>query len=632
MESCKIEMVDLFEQLTSCSEGLVYRDDKFVRRRWEVTGREGLSVTADRLSDYGATCFYISFECAFDGRISLEFVDSRVLSRSEGLQITDVGRNRLYWLAQSGSFRSYDSHKRITESVEVLFEVHDGDGAVVLSVDARSGYRFELSVVVFDEAESYASELAEFDSVETMKVVRGTWFVYENICDAWKHLINGVVWSLESHGDIGGWPGEHVAYVLYHYLSFLENRTGKRIYSFERDLVAYSLMLTLPSEGRWRHGICTDTMETHTVFQVCGIDVLMSHYERTSQDVFLAKAREGADYLVTVVDEMNDGGIWFLHDTLEMSVETVGLYYKPLVESEAFGKSVPNTLTLNSHVWTLILLKRFYELTGDQRYLRFFDRGMASLGVVLEARPAAFLYRIVYRIQDMIVKSLSRKHRKQVVNLRGRYESMLRGIILPAMKRRFPRLVMPNGFVERDLCYSHWSNFYNALNMKVLLILYGQTGCEQLVETISSGANYCLASGIIEYTTQYGSRPAQFIEILFMYAALIDEKMLSSVSKYLRFFREREVALQVDAYASPLVAGVDLSIRVDNENIVVLTSAYEKFFIAVLFNCADDEQEVVVDGAEGFDIVECSGERRECGKPIRIDGGGYVTIVRSSGE
>ncbi len=632
MESCRIEMADLIAQMASCSQGLVYEDDKFVRRRWEVAGREGLSVTADRLSDYGATCFYISLECAADGQISLEFADSRVLSQSDGLQITDVGRNRLYWLARSGSFRLYDSHKKISESIETLFEVNDGDGAVILSVDARSGYRFELSVVVFDEAQSYANELAEFDSVETMKVVRGTWFAYENICDAWKHLINGVVWVFESHGDVEGRPGEQVAYVLYHYLSFLGNRTGKRIYSFERDLVAYSLMLTLPPDGRWCHGICTDTMETHTVFQVCAIDVLMSHYERTSQDVFLAKACDAVYYLVTVVDEMADGGIWFLHDTLEMSIETVCLYYKPLVESEVFGKSVSNTLTLNSHVWTLILLKRFYELTGDEKCLRFFDRGMASLGVVLEARPATFPYRIVYGVQDMMVKSLSRKYRRHVVNLMRRYESMLRGFILPAMKRRFPRLVMPNGFVERDLCYAHWSNFYNALNLKVLLILYGQTGCEQLVETISSGVNYCLASGIIEYTTLYGSRPAQFIEILFMYAALIDEKSLSSVSKYLRFFRKKEVALQIDAYASPLIASGDLSIRVDNDSIVVLTSAYEKFFSAVLFNCADDEQEVVIDGAEGFDIVECSGERRGCDKPIRIDGGGHVRIVRSFGE
>ena len=627
-ESYTIDVRDILERVRSCPEATIYEDDAFMRRRLVIEGHGTLSVVADYLAEYKATCLHFSFDCKEDVRVIFRFSGCGATSDSGGLRLIDVETKRLYWIPQEPKVRLYDCHGKITKNIDVPASVESGEESVQVSVSSQCGCFLELAVIVFDDGDSFAGQFSDFSGVETRHMIRDAWFVYENICDTWKYLVNGFFYSIERLPVAEAWPCEHPAYFLYNYLSFLYGRTGKSVYAFQRDLVAYSLMLTLPSDGRWRHGVFTDVRETHTGFQGCGIYVLMAHYRESSRDIFLKKAYQAVDYLVTLVDEFGSDRLWFLHDSLETSLETVRLHYEPFLESEAFGKSLSNTLTLNTHVWTLVVLKRFYDLTGDEKYLRLFDRGMGSLEVVLGARPATFLYRIVYGIRDMIIKSLSRKCRQQVVNVRGRYESILRRTVLPAMKRRFPRLIMPNGYTERDLSYTNLSDYYNAINIQYLLVLYGRAKNDLLRDTISSAVRYFLSSGYIEYVTQYASRPALFVEILLMYAALIDESALCFVLKYLKYFRERGVSLQVDLYSSPLIACRELPIRIDNEKLDFLTSAYDDFFVAAVFNCTDSEEQACIQNADEFEIVDSKGNRIDGGRPVSVGAGDYVKIVK----
>ena len=98
-------------------------------------------------------------------------------------------------------------------------------------------------------------------------------------------------------------------------------------------------------------------------------------------------------------------------------------------------------------------------------------------------------------------------------------------IIYWVTARHYPRLVHPNGMVERDLTLSLASDNYHVTNIKDLLMLYQLEPLTWLEQYIIKGTfflrNYVQDLGI-ESAVKRSSYYIEFIDILYLYDKIIE--------------------------------------------------------------------------------------------------------------
>lgn len=635
-------LINLFEICTRSCRGAgsaLFEDDYFSRHKisFKPDHLIDMDIIVDCIDTLGVECLYISLDSQQDRRIEFVFTDAQIVSHPQGRLITDKEQSRLFWIPISPALREYDDHGRMATNVESAFEIIPQSSGFRLAGMCKAGLKLEFVMLLFRKRiESVSKELTDLAPVETKHLVRDTWFRYEGVSNVWDYLINGMIFSTRHIPVRKAWNSQNLAYGLYHYLDFLLKRTEKQIYLICRDLVAYSVMLSLPADGRWRHGIWTDLMETHMVHQATGIHILLSFYEDTGNKLFLQKSRAAADYLISCVDELDDGKVWFLHDSLEENPEDARLYYKDMVHSTAFGKSLSNTLCLNTHISTLTVLHRINELAGDDRYKKAFDEGLASLKRVLGETPCSIIYGIVYRFRDFLLKLVLKTNRKIIRKIQRRYDDALRKSILPALKRKHPRFVMPDGFIERDISYAHLSDIYHLLNIKCLLMLYGQTPREWLARIIRKSTMYTFDSGLARYMAVYGSRAVVVLDVVFMYSALIDERYLRFLPDYLKYFGKLNLHPQVDILADPLFANRSAALYADSDDVLLLAPAQSTRFVAVIINLADNDTRVTISSAgdedlENLEIVDLQNNKYSCAQEVTMPGNSCLKVVKKDG-
>ncbi len=120
--------------------------------------------------------------------------------------------------------------------------------------------------------------------------------------------------------------------------------------------------------------------------QACGIEALVSWYERTGDAEALALAREAARLLFVPVDE---GGVLFTKGD-DIWFEEIPRYEEGREWVFFFLDRLPNWLgikmkkaepshILNGHMRALIALQRLYHATREQEFLDWYKRGTASL-------------------------------------------------------------------------------------------------------------------------------------------------------------------------------------------------------------------------------------------------------------
>ncbi len=632
-------MINLFEICAPSCRGAgipLFEDDYFSRHKISLKPDPliDMNITVDCIDSLGVECLYISLDSQQDRRIEFVFADAQIVSHPQGKLITDNEQGRLFWIPTSPALREYDDHGRMVTNVESAFEIIPQSSGFRLAAMCKAGLKLEFVILLFRERiESFSKELTELAPVETKHVVRDTWLRYEGVSSVWDYLINGMIFSTKHIPARKAWNSQNLAYGLYHYLDFLLKGTEKQIYLICRDLVAYSVMLSLPDDSRWRHGIWTDLMETHMVHQAAGIHTLLSFYEDTGNKLFLQKSRAAADYLISCVDKLDDGKVWFLHDSLEENPEDVRLYYKNLIPSNAFGKSPSNTLCLNTHISTLTILHRINELAPDDRYKKAFDEGLASLKRVLGETPCTIIYGIVYGFRDCLLKLVLKTNSRVIRKIQWRYDHALRKSILPRLKKKFPRFVMPNGYIERDLCFAPLSDFYHMLNLKELLILYDRNPCDWLAGILEKSVPDTVKSGLVDYVAIYGSRVAIFLEVLLMYAAMIDDDYLSVLVRYFMRLKDLDQTIQTDLLSNPLIADPSLSLTADDSRIIILAPAKSTKFVAVIINIADNDivTTLAADKPGKLEIVDCRDGRFSLRQRLTIPAGGYLKVVRING-
>ena len=141
-----------------------------------------------------------------------------------------------------------------------------------------------------------------------------------------------------------------------------------------------------------------------------------------------------------------------------------------VAEHGALGKSPQNMLVLNTQLDTLVALDRYGMLTGDAQYAPLVESGYRAARAVLALRPMEWLYRLVFSAIDLTLLPTGQAARLPLwQRLWKRIGWQVFVPRLPRLKTRFPRLVMPGGYIDRELSLQTWAYDYLAVNLMDLV-------------------------------------------------------------------------------------------------------------------------------------------------------------------
>lgn len=634
----RINMNDFLQAADQRLGDEVYCDGYFSRRDGKIKISNGAEVCflVDYISELKMGVAYLKIHFSDTGAVEL-FVDSSgIETNSNGTFVKVNGSDAAFWLPGRILARDYFANGNIQKEHPVETTQCD-DGGFCLTIPGRKNQTVELPVVFATEGgDEFLSQIVSTIPAEEQSVNYNMLFKYRQIDDTWDYLIAGNIYILMIYSyDIKTelrWPCQQTANSLYSHLLYLYDITGKPIYRFLYDLIAYSVMLKLDDEGRWRHGLwMPEIMETHLRLHINGILLLASYYEKTNRDVFLHKAQIAMDYTLTLADDMSGDGMWFKHDSLEQKDSWDKCRYKNDIKSEAFGKSQYNTLCLNTHIWTIIGICILKKASGDDRYDKYMDKGLQSLKQVMNARPAEWSYRFVYWLRDLLI---SRFNIRFVRKNRPKYERMLNNRILPYLKRKYPRVMMPNGFIERDLTHSRLSDIYHLSTLKDLLILYAYLPSEWLQEAIRNSIVYTHKSGFFKYFAQTNTAANFFLEMLVLYSALIDETYLLLLPEYLAYLNQLGFGMTSEAVSNKIIIGDQIRICVDNNSLKVFTVGHGRNLLAVIVNPEKNAQKTQIESyflnkrKTIFKMVDSNGREIPLNRTIEIPGAGFVKFIR----
>jgi hypothetical protein len=369
----------------------------------------------------------------------------------------------------------------------------------------------------------------------------------------------------------------------------MNSRTDKRLYAILSEYVAYLVLLSLLKQKTWTHG-CWLRGDIHFVNWISGANIFLYHYEKTGQTIFLEQSRTLLDTCMSMADRCLDNAPWYLHDSFEVAGLHETTYYQDAIESYAFGKSKENTLAINTHVWALLALYKFYELSSEEKYLGAYRKGMELLLTVLDNRPAAAGYAVSYGVRDLLLGLLVYKRKTFLPSVIRGYDKVLRHYLLPRLKKRFPRLYMPNGFIERDLTFSFLDQFYHLLNMERLAAIYRQNPSEELKQYIKKSVDYSLTSKMVLYYARSSELSHEFLSVLLLYGTTIDPDYLKHFQEYTVFLYRKYNSLPLKVMAFPYITDVHSTFRTSNPEILVCVSGGLLDTVGVAVNLSPKEQ------------------------------------------
>ena len=522
--------------------------------------RNHYSQLVDVHSDYRARIFYLRL--ISNGEPNPTTIPSganvtRTAHRSDFgslLGVVHRGIHYTVWLPLSGGHFRFDDHGRIKasqgSSLSYEWSSYPRVGLTIIQ-RGESGETAVLPYVVLEDPEgAYFSELSSLSDIETRLYRKSDWFFASAPVDLWTYLINGSLYDPRSWKGIDKrFKCQQCAFSWWSYFDLLQRKTGKKIYRLLRDEVAYSVLLDLSPAGEWGHGYWSDEIETHARFHLDGIHLLLSQYENTKAQIWLEAAERGMAFVFDyLTDTLDDGCPWFLHDTLEEKKE-----YR--VRSTIFGKSPGNSLCINTHVQALTVLHRLSRLTANAIYAERLERGASALRRVLDYQPGEPFYRFLACMLTRCYQSLSNSNRlwprvNNAVLWRVTQMTYWR------LKRFFPRLVLPRGFIERDLTISVAADDYHITNLKDLLTLYQQVPYPWLRPYIKNA--FAFEQDLIRtlgLTQAVENSPyyIEFMDILDLYDRLIEPLPAEEIALAEHEFHKSTGGCSLDYHASELV-------------------------------------------------------------------------------
>jgi hypothetical protein len=344
-----------------------------------------------------------------------------------------------------------------------------------LSWDEKNGFSFELSgfedtvidLVIWNFDYSAAEEFVSSLPLESYGYfLWGSHGCVNKPADLYRHLIHGAIYDLRY-----SWPhkkkcfSENEAHALYTVFSGLEKTTGKTIYRYFQQQLVLSLIQRQSDDGGWYHGMWTDGSECHYRLHTSGVHLLMDEFQRTGCPRVKTALQKAVAFLSKTTDQL-DCGTWFLHDSLELSEQAMNTGPFKWIADKTLGKSVSNMLVLNTHLDTTIALNRYGRITGDNQYQDLVVSALNSTRAVLALRTADWLYKPLFWAIGLTMLP-TEKASQLPLPIRAIKRFAWQYLIkkMPDIKTRFPRLVMPNGYIDRELSLRTWAVAYQTINL-----------------------------------------------------------------------------------------------------------------------------------------------------------------------
>lgn len=428
-----------------------------------------------------------------------------------------------YWIPQLPLARKLDSQQRILSEKPVSvtrFNISSDE----LSIEIEIPEDMNLDWTVWRFPAQDADISASLDrplALETQPVFFWTsQTCFQSPADVYLYLVHGHVYV-----DRFIWPrmwkicSELDAYGLYVSLSGLEQATGKVIYSLLKRQLLFSVISRQSSDGGWYHGEWTDRMESHFRFHN-GAMLLLEAALKERPDEVAEKSLERAAQFISRCTDKTDIGLWFLHDSLEENAEMMRELCQQTgstwIPARTLGKSPTNKLILNTHLDAIVTLEQYREVTGDSQYMEQVNSARAAARGVLALRPAELLYRLMYRAirLTLLPKPEARRLPPFVRAIKRLTWKYLIPQLLPGIKRVYPRLVMPGGFIERHLAMPHYDINYHPVNMMDLARLWRCFPDEDLADILDEAIKAVSDSSILQLWAE--SKPRHFSVVVWV--------------------------------------------------------------------------------------------------------------------
>lgn len=382
-----------------------------------------------------------------------------------------------YWIPRPPILRRQDAQGHIIGERQVSLTGLDvGTGELGISLDVPAGWHLDWVFWRFAADHSHLTSALR----SPLPLARQRFFLWGSKASVvlpagiYNYLLHGEVYT-----DAFVWPrrwkfhSELDAHGLYVALDGLESATGEIFYRLLKRQLLYSVIGQQAEDGGWHQGEWTDLMESHYRLHNAAMLMLEAAYEE-SGDTLVRRALEQAAAFISRCTDRTDIGAWFLHDSLENSVEAMEVMREqtrtPWIPTRTLGKSPTNKLILNTHLDAIVTLDRYRLLTGDGSYDELLDSARAAACAILALRPAEPLYRLIYWAIHLTLLPKAQAIRlplplKVVKRLTWQYLWSK----MHWFKRHFPRLVMPGGLIERHVAPLHYDINYHPVNLLDLL-------------------------------------------------------------------------------------------------------------------------------------------------------------------
>lgn len=525
-----LDLAGLFEQATRIAA------DQAVSlpgcRRFVLRTQAGISFVFDRF-DTGAECLFTRAPIARDEVLKLSLsTDYRIAQSPSGgwLLSPDRSDGAAYWMPQPPMLRRIDPQGRIlAEQPAKIADFSASRAVYTVGFEAALDSKLDLVIWRFSsEGHSFTEEITRLLSIETHGIfLWGSHARVDRAADIYRHVVHGAVYDIRF-----AWPhnrkccSENEAHALYVALAGLGAATSKRIYRVLQQQLALCLLARQACDGGWYHGLWTETMECHYRLHASGVHLLMDEYARQPSEPLRAALARAIDFLSQQTDRI-DAGDWLLHDSLEKSEQALKQGPFGWVESRALTKATTNMLVLNTHLDSSIAFDRYATVTRDTAHESLILSARKSTERVLTLRTAEWLYRPLFAAIELTLLPVATAQALPALK-RALKRVAWKYLIprLPALKSRWPRLQMPNGYIDRELSLKTWAFDYHSINIMDLLRHHRRFGDKQSMAAALDGIRFAQRISLPERLAEVKGREYSlgfWVEALYHWCTLSDE-------------------------------------------------------------------------------------------------------------
>ncbi len=468
------------------------------------------SVDMQWVSDtlQGASCVFLRADAAIQLRVDGNYALQLCNAGGWLLHSRDFAAPS-YWLPTLATLRRISTQGHILEECTAEWGDFDLDSSGVEIAFAAIPEGWTLDAVIWRlDTPTLIDELQTLAPIETQGYfLLGSHTRYGQPADLYRYLVHGWVYE-----DRYAWPhkrricSENDAHALHLVFSGLQRTTGKRIYGLLKTQLLLSVLSRQSEDGGFRHGEWTDGMESHYRLHCSAMHLMMDALSEADDPVVRTALARGMHFISDKHDSTKVG-TWFFHDELECTM--AGMQRAPFKwwPGDALGKSPQNMLVLNTQLDTLVALDRYGTLTGDTQYAPLVDSGYEAAREVLSLRPMEWLYRLVFSAVDLTLMPTEQAARLPLWRrLWKRIGWQVFVPRLPRLKTRYPRLVMPGGYIDRELSLQTWAYDYLAVNLMDLVRAARGTHGAVFIPYIQGILDYCIHTGIARRWLEHKGR------------------------------------------------------------------------------------------------------------------------------